>query len=301
MKNCILWGTGQDYDKYISYIEQHICKGHLNIVAVTSNDILLSKLDHFDFINKKEIPNTSYDYIIVASDKHFPEIVVEADELGVPQGKVINARVFSLPYFDFCKYISLMEDSVSIISNHCWAGRVYNLLGLKFASPFINLSLTEEDYIKLLMNFDYYMSQSLKFKRDNDVMGCPIGTLDDITISFLHYKSYAQAEECWYRRLARINPDRLFVEMTILGSNNVAEQFDKVPFINKRGFYHSKTSLSSVTCLSDYLNPDVRHKYCYSFSSYILKTVSPNPDSTRPLDLLSLLVDNSIVLRKSYK
>ena len=51
-----------------------------------------------------------------------------------------------------------------IISNDCWGGEMYKLLGRPFNTPFIGLMFMGPCYIKLLENPRFYLSLPLHFK-----------------------------------------------------------------------------------------------------------------------------------------
>lgn len=94
----------------------------------------------------------------------------------------------------------LVKNKVSIIANSCWGGLTYNSLYLPFDSPFINLTISAEDYLKLLNDFEYYMSLPLLKVRERGIEGNPIGRLDDVEIDFVHYRDFDKARTDWERR-----------------------------------------------------------------------------------------------------
>ncbi len=62
------------------------------------------------------------------------------------------------------KDIKLLQDkNFVIISNNCWGGEIYSWFKRPYNSPFIGLFLNGPCYLKLLSNFDYYMSLDLNF------------------------------------------------------------------------------------------------------------------------------------------
>ncbi len=96
-----------------------------------------------------------------------------------------------------------------IVSNNCWGAEVYKRLNREYNTPFVGLFLFGPDYLKLLENFDYYLSQKLQFipnsKWSDKPIAYPIGKLDDIEVHFVHYKDKEEAELKWTRRLERMN------------------------------------------------------------------------------------------------
>lgn len=149
----------------------------------------------------------------------------------------------------------ISPNDFSIISNNCWGGLVYQYFGLPYNSPTIGLFFMDDDYIKFLEKFDYYISQPLKFitieesrykqklqSESTAKMSYPIALLDDVEIHFLHYKSTTEAKEKWNRRLKRINRNRILVKMSqrSLNSDDILDRFEALPFKNKICFTEHK-------------------------------------------------------------
>lgn len=155
---------------------------------------------------------------------------------NVTQEQIIPVSVFGIPFFDFNDYIRLKRKQISIISNHCWGGLTYHYLYLPFYSPFINLFVEDEDYLKLLENFEFYMRQELKYNGDeyepNLKRNYPVGRLGDVHLHFNHYLSFDEALQKWEQRKKRLHIDQLFVHMTA-SSKEQADRFCSLPFQNK--------------------------------------------------------------------
>lgn len=137
-----------------------------------------------------------------------------------------NTRV---KFQDFLKKIAARVDKRSfgnkefvIIANNCWGAEIYKRLDREYNTPFVGLFLYVEDYVRLLENFDTYMSYPLSFinssKWFNQTPTYPIRLLNDIEIHFLHYKSNEEAQLKWTRRLTRMN---LVRDKTIIFSKSV--------------------------------------------------------------------------------
>ena len=68
----------------------------------------------------------------------------------------------------------LKNTNVTLITSNCAGGIIYHWLGLKFNSPFINLWLTNDDYIRALENFDDFINTPiLECKTEN--VDYPVG------------------------------------------------------------------------------------------------------------------------------
>lgn len=138
---------------------------------------------------------------------------------------------------------SIKEENFTIISNNCWAGRIYQRYSLQFRSPTVGLYFFADDYIKFLPNLKYYMDIPMKtipvtdsvhyeiLKKRNE-LHCPIGKLDDIEIVFLHYSTAEEAIEKWERRKKRINWDNLIIKFSNMNccSDKNIETFLQLPY-----------------------------------------------------------------------
>lgn len=133
----------------------------------------------------------------------------------------------------------LSNKEFSLFSSNCNGCCICHDLGLQFRSPFVNLSLDAEDYIKFLKSPQEYLRASLEFQKDTD-KGYPVGKLKDITIYFVHYHSPEEAREAWERRKERIDWENLFVLMTDRDgcTDELLQEFDTLPYRNKAVFTH---------------------------------------------------------------
>lgn len=150
MRKVIIWGIGNEYESIINQIKFEMLKGNMVVEALVSRDIVTPYFDGFPVIHKEELNMLEFDYCIISSAPLYESIEEEAIKAGIPKGKLINGKVFKLPDFDFKKYINLIENPVTILSDDCWGGYVYNLLGLQFSSPTINIAWRKDSYIKFV-------------------------------------------------------------------------------------------------------------------------------------------------------
>ena len=175
------------------------------------------------------------------------------------------------------------NNDICIISNNCWAGDVYEALNLKYNTPFIGLFVNAPCYVKLLNDFEFYLSSELTFKADSkyDIKGInyPIGVLKDIEIHFLHYKTKEEAFSKWNRRKSRmpknINNYHYKMDDRDFGTKQEILDFHSLSFPNKISFtkakydYKNNVKLASeddlillyttygLTDLSSYLNSGI--------------------------------------------
>ncbi len=136
------------------------------------------------------------------------------------------------------KRARLKNPSPTIISNNCVAGVIYHDLGLKFNSPTINLYFKADDYIKFAENLAYYLS--LEVKEVPSDLPYPVGSIGDVKLFFMHYKSFEEAKAKWEERSGRVDYKNLYFIMTEKEgcSLPLIEQFDNLKYDRKVLFTH---------------------------------------------------------------
>lgn len=110
----------------------------------------------------------------------------------------------------------------SIISNNCWAGRVYQFFNLPYSSPTIGLYFFPSDFNLFCNSLRYYTSLSPKIiqienskwrnklpELHQDGKFPLIAKIEDIELMLLHYHSEQEFMEKWHRRCKRINFNNL--------------------------------------------------------------------------------------------
>ncbi len=140
----------------------------------------------------------------------------------------------------------IRNKNFSVISNNCWAGRLYQYLDMPYLSPTAGLYFFAPDYIKFVSDLRRYLATPLRFinpeeskyyeelKKRNQT-DKPIGILDDVEIVFLHYKTKEEAKEKWDRRKARVNYEHIILKFSRMDlcTEKELEQFDSLQFRNK--------------------------------------------------------------------
>jgi uncharacterized protein (DUF1919 family) len=141
------------------------------------------------------------------------------------------------------------EVPITIISNNCWGGDIYQALKLPYNTPFIGMFINAPFYINFLKRPEYYLQLKLHFvlksKYENLMakQGYPIGTLEDVEIHFLHYKSEEEAIDKWERRSKRMLKDHSSWFVKFDDRDNCTEDlvhdFHTLPYQNKISFTKS--------------------------------------------------------------
>lgn len=158
----------------------------------------------------------------------------------------------NLPGFDFDKYEKIRGNTPTIISPNCWAGMLYNRLGLPFKTPLINMFEDHKDYLKLLSDLDSYMNVPLKFeevKYDSvQDRNYPVARCADILLHFNHYDTFDDANACWERRKKRLDIANSLV-MIFDETPEIIDEFLKLPYKNKICFVPFESPIANVCSL----------------------------------------------------
>ncbi len=241
-RKVLLWGMGNEYENLLNSILFEIHKGNIIVEAVVCkiDDIFTSKRDGFRIVTKKDVKVLEFDYVLVTSRHYYEEIKKDAMDEGISESRIIDASVLYLPFFDFKRYVNLIENPVTIISDDCWSGYVYNRLKLPFSTPFINIYIENEEYMKLIQNIDYYLKSELTMVREGNLQEgiFPIAALgkgsNQVKMQLVHDATFAEGKENWDRRKERINLENIFVKMRFSISDKnkeiLIEAFKSVPW-----------------------------------------------------------------------
>lgn len=107
----------------------------------------------------------------------------------------------------------------SVICNNCWGGVLYQQFGMKYESPTIGCVIPPKDFIRLCQDLESYLSKeivpldiecshnrelfkTLEYSHHKKLI---LGTIGDVEICFLHYKTFKDAVEKWDKRKRRIS------------------------------------------------------------------------------------------------
>lgn len=128
----------------------------------------------------------------------------------------------------------LTNTDPTIISSNCLGGMLYHYLGLKFNSPFVNLFLSNADFIHAMRNFDEFIQHPI-VEDVNSKKRWPVGIgLDGIRVEFMHYKTFSDAIDKWNIRKERINRSNLCIIMgSWRGEERILADFESLPFMHK--------------------------------------------------------------------
>lgn len=251
-----IYGEGNEYNKFASYL--FLYQDKLDILGlVTTEKSRVSSMDGCPCITVEEIDKTEMDYIIIAV-KAWREIADILSQKGIDESKIILSTAFFSPFFDLDKYLNLKNSNVSILSNTCLGGMVYNELGLKILSPTIKTYCPYypgKDFLEFAEHYEYYLEMEMEEygEQDKYVAGTqgkelfvPKGIIGDKVIwQFPHAKNAREAVTKWNERAKRVNLSNIVVLMA-LHNDDEAYQFAELKVEKKLGVYYKDLGLDDV-------------------------------------------------------
>ena len=234
----IIWGLGGVYNKHLNVIKYFESTQSIEVIALTANNLPdISILDGYRVVPVTMIQSLDYDYIMIMNDVHFTDIVKTALENGVLRERILTVRILEIPNLNFNEYIRLKKSRLSIISNNCWGGIVYNNLGMECLSPFKNLFVEDDDYIRLLTNLKGYLEERIRFSHyaidEHSKKEYPVMMIGDIAIHCNHDDNPETAARNWEKRCEKLNYNNLFIEM-YTENPEIADQFQAMERYEKK-------------------------------------------------------------------
>lgn len=312
MYKSIIWGVGSFYDNYIVH---YVLNDEINVIGFVSGCETVGKeLDKKPIFSLNEITNIDFDFIIVAVEDQqiFRDIRKRiVNEYHVPEKKCINGKVFKHPCFNWERYMKILENPPTLITEACYGGYIYNQLGMQFFSPFINTRISENDYLKLINNVAFYLSQNLEAGNDvqkiediqpkigEDIswgkMGYPIAMLGDLELHAIHAKDLKSYMDEWERRMQRINWDNIWILM-IIENEEILEKFKAIKYEKKIGIYYRETDCEQIITLKEWGNFLSRLKFGHDFLSYVHHQIW-DEKIFRSIDLFKMLSGERYFIR----
>lgn len=185
-------------------------------------------------------------------------------------------------YLKWFRTKTIRNHNVTIISNNCWGGFMYQSCGLQYNSPLVGLYFYAPEYIKFLRNLKSNMEQPLHFipktqSRYANLISKDyiVGVLGDtgIEIVFMHYNSEEEVLSKWERRKSRVDYNNMIVKFSDSDPARdvkYVEEFDRLPFPNKVCFagkpFHS---CKSVIFMKEFKSQGfVFSEWAYSYRYY---------------------------------
>lgn len=175
----------------------------------------------------------------------------------------------------------LKNSNISFLAPNCIGGILFHDLNLKFMSPTVNLMMTQPDFVKLVLDIEYYKEKDLVFFKHPEYTG-PCARLGDITVHFTHYATAEEAEKKWHERFDRLNKDNIFIfleerdgltkdEMLAIGELNVkgivvftANEYPDIPYALYLPKYHDDGEVGNILSRK-YLDDSKEYEQYFDF------------------------------------
>lgn len=124
------------------------------------------------------------------------------------------------------------EDTPSVVCNNCFGGVMLHHLGCRFCSPFVNLFLVPDEFVRLVENWEEAVAAGLGNVSEvkDSGMPYPVGRIDSVgsRIFFNHDTDFNVARDKWRERVERIRPDRtIFMFTAAMGDVESLRRFDQ--------------------------------------------------------------------------
>lgn len=154
-RKVVIWGIGNDYESIINQLKFEIYKNNIICEALVcrDQDAYVSKKDGFPVVKTSEFYKLNFDYLVISSNKFFDEIRNEAIKMGIEPKCILDGRLFHQPLFDFKRYVSLIENPITILSDDCWGDML--IIDCNFSShlhslTFIGIEISMQSLFKNL-------------------------------------------------------------------------------------------------------------------------------------------------------
>ena len=152
-----------------------------------------------------------------------------------------KVNLFFRIVYNFYNQMRLKNKKISLIASNCNGGVILHDLKLPFDSPFINLWLKPDDFLRFCENMDYYLQQKLIFIKA-DGIDYPVALLGDVKIYFQHYLSEKDAAYYWQKRAEKLNLNHVYILFTDRDGCTYENllRFDRLKYKHKIVFVHKE-------------------------------------------------------------
>lgn len=133
---------------------------------------------------------------------------------------------------------------ITIISNNCIAGFLYNDFHIPYNSPTVGLQFTQKGFVRFCRDFESYIALPLTAHPNpseiefhnlgGDKINFPVGKLGDLTLFLQHYKNVDEAAAAWAKRAQRISRSKVFFIFMAYDNTDasVIKEFQSLPLRN---------------------------------------------------------------------
>lgn len=302
-----IYGAGNEYNHFMQIYPLYRDKIYVSAV-VTAKRAAFSSIDGFPCITIEEIEINSIDYIIVAVEVGWRDVIIQLNHLGIDTKRIIRSKAFFIPGFELDKYLNLKKNNVTIISNYCLGGHLYNDLGLECLSPTKNCFCRSDHYFRFIDNLKYFLGLDMSscetvcvdFEKEF-ASYAPKGIIDNqIEWHFNHDRSLKEAIENWNRRRKKVNFDNIVILMEC-HSEEDAYRLSEVQGYRKLGLYYKPLDLSDIVCAPLWNEPEIQIKYMWNWPTFANRFFTNKDGWVSPINWISFLNGEEDYIRYTFQ
>ena len=144
MVKLLIFGTGQLIKAYYGAVARLAAEGDAEILGICRLDDTVLPDDlggRWPLIGSGAPEWAEADAVLVCMKPFSDEAVGAAIRNGAAREKLVDCRLMEVEGFSFSRYLGLIAQKTTILSNCCFAGLAYHYFRLDFRSPTINLFL----------------------------------------------------------------------------------------------------------------------------------------------------------------
>ena len=144
--------------------------------------------------------------------------------------------------------LNISPKKVSILSSNCWGGQLYHDANMMFLSPTINLTFEPNDFLIFVNKINEIKTATIVEKQNCKPYPVGLITYSDgsqITIYFVHYKTFNDAKNAFLKRSARICKNIVVLLMVNKLEESVIENFKSIPYKKKCIYGQTKCDVQS--------------------------------------------------------
>ncbi len=288
MVKIILYGLTFITDKILEMCKTEVLNGKIEFLIASSLPSF-QEVCGVKVVQEEEAFRLPYDYVIICEDEYEPQ---KLEKYGVKEEQYIHPNVIiENVCFDFCKYLELRKRNISIICDTNWGREVCHSLYINYNTPFIDVRIEPEAYLKLISNVSYYIECPLEIVSDRTIKDCPKGRLGDLIISFPSELTFEDARIHWHNRTLKFNKEDYIVVMCGAVNEKQLEKFLDLKLENGFAFYFENYNNDHVISFKEWDSQIIRKKFRW-FPFYLNRTAYRKFDGIKQYRILDLLLGN---------
>lgn len=290
MFSIILYGLTPVTDRILELCRKESAEGKVRFRIALSAASAGMRLDEaVELCPEERAFEDTYDYVIVC-EENYDQAVWNLKKYEIDDESYIHPNVIiENVCFDLCQYIELRRRKVSIVCDAKWGGEIYRSLYIEYNSPFIDLKIAPNEYLKLVSNLPYYLNCPLERVSDRTVMKVPEGRLDDVFILFPEEVSFDAAGKKWSERIKKFNSSDYVVFMCGLENREQLAEFLALGLENSYAFYPECCNGDHIICFKEWELQEIRKKYRW-FELYLRRTAYRKFDGVKQYRILDILL-----------